>query len=196
MAERLQGNWVGEDEDDDEPLDSISYHCGFCGREVASVKGWELDVMSDARIRVCPNCNRPTFFEEKSQYPGVEVGESVRHLPPDVESLYNEARASAAAEAPTAAILSLRKLLMNIAVNKGAAAGLSFQQYVDYLASKGFVPADGKEWVDHIRNKGNEANHQIVLMKPEDADELITFAGMLLKFIYEFPSRLKKPSTK
>jgi hypothetical protein len=88
--------------------------------------------------------------------------------------------------------LALRKLLMNIAVNKGANAGLSFQQYVEYLDSKGYVPPDGKAWVDHIRRKSNDANHEIALMKASDAEELITFAEMLLKFVYEFPSRVPK----
>jgi len=54
---------------------------------------------------------------------------------------------------------------------------------------------DGKGWVDHIRKKGNEANHEIVIMKKGDALDLITFIEMLLKFIYEFPSRIPpKPS--
>jgi hypothetical protein len=56
------------------------------------------------------------------------------------------------------------------------------------------VPPNGRGWVDHIRTKGNEANHEIVLMSAEDALELISFSEMLLKFIYEFPSRVpKKP---
>lgn len=38
--------------------------------------------------------------------------------------------------------------------------------------------------------KGNEATHEIVLMKKEDALDLIAFSEMLLKFIYEFPARV------
>jgi hypothetical protein len=44
--------------------------------------------------------------------------------------------------------------------------------------------------VDHIRKKGNEANHEIALMTRVDAEELLSFSEMLLKFIYEFPSRI------
>jgi len=122
------------------------------------------------------------------------AGYDVKDLPKDIEGLYNEARVSASSGAPTASVLSLRKLLMNIAVNKGAPVNGTFQNYVDYLASKGYVPPDGKGWVDHIRNKGNDANHEIALMSPSDAHELIDFAGMLLRFIYEYPSRVpKKP---
>ena len=48
--------------------------------------------------------------------------------------------------------------------------------------------------MDHIRKKGNEANHEIRLMKKADAEELISFSEMLLKFIYEFPQRVPKAS--
>lgn len=90
----------------------------------------------------------------------------------------------------TAAVLTCRKLLMNVAVAQGAPVGESFLTYVEHLAAKGFVPPNGRVWVDHIRNKGNEANHEIALMSRADADELISFIEMLLKFIYEFPSRV------
>jgi hypothetical protein len=79
---------------------------------------------------------------------------------------------------------------MNVAVSQGAEAGNTFISYVEYLAANGYVPPNGKGWVDHIRKKGNEATHEIVLMSKDDAQELISFVEMLLKFIYEFPSRV------
>jgi hypothetical protein len=56
------------------------------------------------------------------------------------------------------------------------------------------VPPNGKHWVDHIRKKGNEATHEIALMGADDAADLIVFSEMLLKFIYEFPNRIPKPT--
>jgi hypothetical protein len=47
--------------------------------------------------------------------------------------------------------------------------------------------------VDHIRKKGNEANHEIAIMSRTDAEELISFIEMLLKFMYEFPARIPPP---
>jgi hypothetical protein len=88
-----------------------------------------------------------------------------------------------------------RKILMHAAVEKGASAGESFLEYVDYLANKGFVPPDGKAWVDYIREKGNEANHEIMLMNKNDAETLISFTEMLLRFIYEFPRRVPQKPT-
>jgi hypothetical protein len=64
------------------------------------------------------------------------------------------------------------------------------------LALKGYVPPNGKEWVDHIREKGNEATHEIQMMTREDAEDLITFLEMLLKFMYEFPAKMKTKQSK
>ncbi len=79
---------------------------------------------------------------------------------------------------------------MNIAVAQGAAENLRFIEYVDYLATAGYIPPNGRGWVDHIRRKGNEATHEIALMSSSDATELLAFSEMLLKFIYEFPARV------
>ena len=79
---------------------------------------------------------------------------------------------------------------MNMAVAQGAKTGLAFIDYVQFLADNGYVPPKGKGWVDHIRKKGNEATHEISAMSKADAEELLSFSEMLLKFIYEFPSKV------
>jgi Domain of unknown function (DUF4145) len=137
-----------------------------------------------------PNCNNPTFVDGLKQVPDVAPGVEVSNLPLEVDNLYREARNCVAASAYTASVLCCRKLLMHIAVAQGDQPGKTFFDYVDYLATKGFVPPNGRGWVDHIRRKGNEANHEIKTMTKAEAQELITFLEMLLKFIYEFPSRV------
>lgn len=79
---------------------------------------------------------------------------------------------------------------MNIAVSQGAKPGEPFVAYVEHLSRAGFIPPNGKHWVDHIRKKGNEATHEIQLMTAGDAGELLAFVEMLLKFVYEFPARV------
>jgi Domain of unknown function (DUF4145) len=174
-------------------IPSMRFTCGYCGNLVASDRGYH----STARVQneqgflcICPHCERPTFLHGDRQIPGVSPGAEVGHLPQDIQALYTEARRCTANSNFTAAVLVCRKLLMNIAVSRGADPGKKFIEYVDYLADKGYVPPNGRGWVDHIRTKGNEATHEIVLMSKTDADELITFAEMLLKFIYEFPARV------
>ena len=51
---------------------------------------------------------------------------------------------------------------------------------------------NGKNWLDHIRSKSNEANHEIVIMKRDEADDLISFTEMLLRLVFEFKHRLIK----
>ena len=119
----------------------------------------------------------------------------MQSLPTNIESLYNEIRSSIAANTHTGAVLLARKLLMHIAVEQGATAGKPFAAYVQFLADERWLPPNAKPWVDHIRTKGNEANHEIVLMSPADAKELLVFCEMLLRLVYEFPNRVPKPAT-
>ena len=169
------------------------FHCGFCCAIVASHTG--ADAINTNWIRICPHCLHPTYClgEEGEQYPGVAFGNPVENLPDDISNLYEEARACCSGSSYTAAVLVLRKLLMNIAVQKGASENLKFIEYVKHLSDNGYVPPDGKSWVDHIRQKGNEATHEIQLMDKKDAEDLILFSEMLLKFIYEFPSLISQP---
>ena len=164
--------------------------CGHCGFNVANDKGY-FPNDNGGRIYICPNCDKPTFFDENShQYPGVAPGNEVQHIPKELDELYREARNCCSVSAFTASVLVSRKMLMNIAVQQGAQEGLKFIEYVEYLASNGFIPPNGRVWVDHIRRKGNEATHEIAVMTQADAEELVVFTEMLLKFIYEFPSRV------
>lgn len=170
---------------------TIDFVCGYCGKNVATKDGWygeDTSVSIEAYIRICPKCHCPTFIiPPKRQFPSPAPGTEVENVPEPLARLYDEARLSAGAGAHTASVMACRKMLMNIAVDKGAAEGLNFFQYVQYLADNNYVPPDGRGWVDYIRRRGNEANHEIQLMELEDAEALIRFVEMLLRFIYEFP---------
>lgn len=146
------------------------------------------------QILICPNCEKPTFFEGDRQTPGVAFGDEVDHLPSQVAEAYREARNCMSVSAHTASALMSRKLLMNVAASQGATEGLKFVQYVEYLDSNGFIPPNGKAWVDHIRDKGNEATHEIPSITQADARDLLVFVEMLLRFVFELPNRIpKKP---
>ena len=180
-------------------IGSRKFQCGFCGNRVASncsfykynwTDGCNKQNANNDRIYICPHCENPSLFSAGQQSPGVAPGNDVAHLPSELEAIYNEARRCVSVKAYTAAVLVCRKLLMHIAVQQKAEEGKSFIYYVEFLANNGYVPPDGKGWVDHIRKKGNEATHEIILMKPEDATELIVFSEMLLKLMFEFPVRV------
>lgn len=179
-------------------LESRSFVCGHCGLPVASEKGWFAQSRFQngvfAYIYVCHKCSSPTFIDvDGSQTPGPAFGNVVKDIAEaSVRDIYEEARRAASAGSYTAAVLCLRKLLMHVAVSKGAKPGDTFVAYVEFLASNNYVPPDAKDWVDHIRKRGNEATHEITIMKKEDAEELLAFSEMLLKVIYEFPAAMKR----
>lgn len=178
---------------------SKSYVCGYCGNDVASEKGWTAynpNIGASrliGHVHICHQCKKPTFFDaDGKQTPGMCFGNDVENIDDElVKNLYKELRDCMSMSAYTPVILSARKLLMHIAVAKGADENKKFIEYVEFLSDKNFIPPDAKDWVDHIREKGNEANHEIVEMSKEDAEDLITFLEMLLKLIYEFPARMK-----
>jgi hypothetical protein len=113
-------------------------------------------------IAICPKCNSPTFFQRHTrQIPSPPFGARVPHIDDNqVAVIYAEARQCTSSGEYMAAVMLCRKLLMNTAVQQGAKKNQSFQAYVTYLNDNGFVPANGKKWVDAIRQKGNEANHE------------------------------------
>lgn len=184
-------------------LPSRRYICGYCDSPLASQFGYYAFPVNDqgqtitnrssGRIYICHYCDGPTYFDEDGkQTPGSAFGGQVRNIPKEeVESLFNEARNCMKVNAYTAAAMCCRKLLMNVAVDQDAGENKTFAYYVDYLADQGYLPPNGKKWAGHIKDKGNEANHEIPLIGSEDAKELIEFSEMMLKFVYEYPARIE-----
>lgn len=174
------------------------YVCGHCGRNVGPAIGFYTKgrpAPSQAFTYICSFCHAPTYFDsEKRQFPGAPVGNDVSSVPQDVAVLYAEARSCVTVNSFTAAVMTCRKLLMHLAVEKGAPVGKSFLEYIEYLSEQNYIPPNRKGWVDHIRSKGNEANHEIKIMSEADAEDLIAFSEMLLEFIYEFPTKVPPPA--
>jgi hypothetical protein len=174
--------------------------CGYCGTSVAGHLGYyrhpnigghfSLDHMPKAatRIVICPGCEKPTYFEGENYWPGVAYGRPIKHLPPEIEEVYTQARQCMSVNGYVPAVLAARTILMHIAVNQGAKEGENFTVYVDHLVSGGFVPPNAKPWVDHVRAKGNAATHRIALMSKEDAEKVLRFIEMILLFLYEYPN--------
>jgi DNA-directed RNA polymerase subunit RPC12/RpoP len=171
-------------------ITSRNYRCGHCGAAIASDSGYLTDDGTTA-IYICHFCSRPTFITPNGfQVPGSLFGDTVCQVTDvSIANIYDEARRAYSATAYTATVLCCRKLLMHIAVAAGAKEGERFVEYVEYLAANNFIPPGARVWVDHIRAKGNEANHEIHIASKEDAEDLVLFSEMLLKIIYEFPAR-------
>lgn len=140
----------------------------------------------------CPNCDCPTVKLGKRSVPGRPYGENVEELPEELAGLYLEARRCVIVSAFHASVMVARKMLMHIAVHQGACEGQSFKAYVYYLEKNNLVPPGTTEWVDEIRKLGNETNHEIREFTEEDAQLAVDFLAMLLRMLYEYPTKAKK----
>jgi len=182
------------------------FTCGHCGVAVGAKAGYYYEeAPSPSRDNLrgvagpnqakrfaipCPSCDSVSYFNEGKQVPGPPYGRDVASAPSPVADVYREARNCMTVAAHTGAVMLCRKLLMNVAVAKGAAGNLKFIEYVEWLDANGYIPPNGKGWVDYMRKKGNEATHEIHVSERGDAEKLITFAEMILMFVYELPAAI------
>ena len=170
-----------------------TFKCGHCGNIIAGHLGYiyqpQTTMVGHAYIYLCPNCAMPTFVgADGAMWPGSLEGDDILHITdPLVKTIYSEARNCFSSNSFTAVVLCCRKLLMHIAVDNGAAEDNGFSFYAQYLLDKHFVPPKAESWVNYIKDKGNEANHEIRLVDKKEAKTILQFSGMLLKNIYEFP---------
>ena len=142
-----------------------------------------------ATIHVCPQCNAPTFFSaQEAQHPVPLLGGQVASLTDDVRRIYDEARNALTVGAATGTVMLCRKILMHVAVDKGASKDLNFLGYVDWLIEERWIPRGGESWVDFIRRRGNDANHELPQMTPRDAEGILQFTELLLRNVYESPA--------
>lgn len=184
-----------------QPINTLAYTCGHCNHKTSANRGIMSDNLSFASA-ICSYCNKPSVFNLNPSYlsgkvsgftileqtPGAKYGNKVNHVPSMISELYEEARSCTTNNNFTASVMCCRKILMHIAVEEGAKEDLSFVKYVSYLVDKGFVPPKSEAWVTKVKDKGNEVNHEIILMTNQDAETTLKFVEMMLKYLYEFPN--------
>jgi hypothetical protein len=91
-----------------------------------------------------------------------------------------------------------RKILMHVAVDKGADKGQTFAGYLTYLQDKGYVSPVMAAWVDLIRRHGNEAVHDLPEVTEERGRSTLIFTEQLLRMTYEMDAlaqRFAPPAT-
>ena len=169
------------------------YICGYCGSQITSNKGYRVN-NSNEKIYVCHKCNCPTYFNyNDEQTPGYLYGKKFKvEIPKDINDLYEEARKCYSVGAYSAVSMCCRKLLMHIAVQCGAKENLKFIEYVSYLDTENYIPKNSKKWVDIIRSKGNETNHEIKISDQKEAQQLIKFVEIIITLIYEIELEIEE----
>ena len=149
--------------------------CGYCGNIIAphigyTIKQGDTAGTTIAYIYKCPHCKNPIiyFVREKIAIPGSMYGREIKNLPENIYALYSECRTCYANQCYTASQMIARTILMHIAVEQGAEENKGFAYYVEYLENNGYIPPNGKVWVDFIRSSGNAANHELIIKEKEE----------------------------
>lgn len=138
-------------------------------------------------------CYRGLIEDEYgTMWPPVETLPLIEGLPDDVGHAYAEARRCYSVGANAAAELTCRRILMHVAVEKGAEEGKSFSSYLDHLSAQGYVTPPMQPWVELIRTHGNAATHRLATVPRERAEGTMMFTAELLRLVYEMEWHAKR----
>ena len=172
----------------------IGYTCGYCNIAVAGlvVAHYPNIGRPDTVWVLCPSCDRGSVIVRGTVCPQPLMGSPVDGLPPGLCEIYDEAKKSFSTGSYTACELLCRKILMHVAVNKGADENQKFVQYVDYLEQQHYITHHNKKWADLVRENGNHAAHEIAPPSKERAESTLEFTAYLLKTVYEMAQREKE----
>lgn len=169
--------------------------CAQCKRDVHAAVVAAAGHGPQVQWLRCPSCDYGSVTNWDVLAPSSIPGEDVDGLPTDVQSAYGEARSCLGAGAFTAGELMCRKILMHIAVDKGALEGKTFAEYLTHLESAGYLTATMKPWVDQIRQNGNISTHEIPAASKDRAFATLAFTTQLLRLVYEMAHRASQFTT-
>lgn len=174
-------------------IPSVRITCGWCDSIISPNKGYvvrsnSVHSQEIGYIYICPNCNQIILYNnyQHKVFPLCKFGKNINKLPEKVSTIYNEIRECYSIGAFTSIGLLGRKLLMHVAVQEGAEEDKNFVFYVNYLNDNGYVPKKSKHLLEFLRNQGNDANHDVIVLKKDEAEKIISFIELILTFMYEY----------
>jgi hypothetical protein len=172
---------------------NFPYFCAHCNHQV---NGLVVATYITGTVRnvwlLCTLCGKGSVSDYYHIFPYPLFGPVIDGLPDNIFKAYQEARNCMSVYAYTACELICRKILMHIAVDKGARENQAFADYLTCLESKGYITPPMKQWVDLIRQHGNKATHILDAPVKERAESTLMFTAELLRLIYEMDSLSKK----
>lgn len=182
------------------PTASVQTVCPHCGHQtVAAVVARTINEAPLVAWLRCPGCNQGFVDNGSIISPSPLPGVPIEGLPAEVEAAYQEARRTAGVNAYTSCELMCRKILMHIAVDKGADEGKSFVEYLNYIETTGYATPPMRPWLDLIRQHGNVSTHRLAAATEERAMNTLTFTAQLLRLVYEMDHKaqqfMPRPST-
>ncbi|GAB2474030.1 DUF4145 domain-containing protein [Jatrophihabitans fulvus] len=167
----------------------LSLVCGHCGTSVPAAviahDGPNPSTLGGEVWFRCSNCRHASVVSDGRQYPAVAFGDDISGVPADTYDAYMEARRCTSVNSWSGCEMICRKILMHVAVDKGAKTGDNFAAYVSYLEKNGFVTPPMKPWVDIIRKRGNSAVHELPATTKKQAEGIVLLTQHLLRNVYE-----------
>lgn len=201
---RFEGHGIIVKPNGSHNIDWFPIVCGHCGTHVsAAVVARDSNSKFQDQLWVqCTNCAKGSIVfgiqpllgdAEIRVYPGQRSQPNIEGLPTNIQEAYDEARDCISVNAFTGCELLCRKIIMYVAVESaGAKEGKTFAEYLGNLEKSGYITPPMKNWVDHIRKRGNAATHELVVPTSDDANGTLEFTALLLRLIYETAKKAAK----
>ena len=149
--------------------------------------GWVIAAAEpgyERRWLLCPECGRGSVENDNVMLPPQQSFPAINGLSVDISALYDEARASFDARAYTGCEILCRKILMAVAIDKGAEEDKKFAQYVDHLSSEGCITPPLIHMAATIKDSGNRAAHEIDASDRERSRRSMVFTRRILDTVY------------
>lgn len=175
--------------------------CPHCGNQYALVVAAQVDGNFEQRPDLtawyrCVSCQSGYVREAGVVYPAGRPLRTPLGIPFDEVQVWEETRDCLGVGANTAAVMLCRKLLLHIAVTHGLAPenakgfAPGFAECVEHLRAQELVTTRMMNWVERIRDVGNDANHNLAKITSTQALDVATFTEQLLVLTYELDARM------
>ena len=166
------------------------YTCGHCSTQVS---GAVIAFYDQIKWLECTTCGNGSVLARNGIiHSSIPFGPDIQGLPKEVNDAYSESRRCMSVNAFTAAELICRKILMHIAVDKGATEGDTFVAYLSHLEREGYVTPPMRGWVTLIKDHGNNATHKLASPDKQRAESTVMFTAELLRLVYEMDFMARK----
>ena len=177
----------------------LNYACGHCGTDVGGIAVC-YQVFPLAIWLRCPNCSNGSVWSGEGLYPPSLSSSraytvDVDGLPDNIAQAYHEARKAISVQMYTSCEMMYRKILVNVAVDKGAKKKHTWnhRKCIRYLVKKGYVAGLGTRMASFVRLAGDQSTHEIEPPSRYMAEQTLKFTAMVLEEVYDAEREVVEP---